>query len=155
MHSQAHSFCSMLVHGNTFHSGTPSLLRVPLLLLQQVDHAWDTLNEPFFSLSGAHSRSFLHFALPRTRSRVCFLNHPCCCCRCTLTGFLLLVHVIRCTLTDPLSSLLSAPSRNSFIVVGSFTDEVFVFLLSMSILSTILLLLCHVDPVDNSHHCCW
>ena len=27
MHSQVHSFCSMLIHGNTFHScGTPSLL---------------------------------------------------------------------------------------------------------------------------------
>jgi len=38
MHSQMHSFCSMFVHGNTLHSlGTPSLLRVPLLLFQQVD----------------------------------------------------------------------------------------------------------------------
>jgi len=33
MHSQVHSFFSMLVHGNTFHScGTLSVLRVPLLL---------------------------------------------------------------------------------------------------------------------------
>jgi len=38
MRSQVHSFCSMLVHGNTLHSrDTHSLLRVPLLLFQQVD----------------------------------------------------------------------------------------------------------------------
>jgi len=37
MHSQAHSFCSMSVHWNNFHScGTPSILRVPLLLFQQI-----------------------------------------------------------------------------------------------------------------------
>jgi len=35
MHSQVQSFCSMLVHGNTFDSySTPFLLRVPLLLFQ-------------------------------------------------------------------------------------------------------------------------
>jgi len=39
MHSHAHSFFSMLVHGNTFHScGAPSLLTVSPFLFQQVVH---------------------------------------------------------------------------------------------------------------------
>jgi len=59
VHSQVHSFCSMLVHGNTFHScGTPSVPRVSLLLFEQFVVARDTLTRLSLCLSGAHSRTF-------------------------------------------------------------------------------------------------
>ena len=70
---------------------TPST--VVALLLFQGSHSFsfsrliaarDTLNEPFFSLSGTHSRTFFHSF----------------CCRCTLTALLLfLLHCCRCALT--------------------------------------------------------
>ena len=77
MHSQVHSFCSMLVHGNTPHGrGTPSLLRVPHLLFRQVNCCSGHTQQAFLlsvrhTLMDLSSFTLLLFALPGTHSRVC------------------------------------------------------------------------------------
>jgi len=137
MHSQVHSFCPMLVHGNTFHScGTPSLLRVPLLLFQQVDCCSGHTQRAFFQsvLCTLTDLSSFHSARDTLNGPSCFLlllpahTHGICSffTWCTLTGLpsfvcCWLVHAsrrgVRLLLLHPsiLSTFLlsSAPSRNS------------------------------------------
>ena len=67
MHSHTHSFFSMLVHGNTFHScGTPSVPRVPLLLFQQVvdrelqASTGSSIQSMFFFFFSAKCSPFVH-----------------------------------------------------------------------------------------------
>jgi len=98
VHSQVHSFCSMLVHGNTLHSrGTP-FQGSHSFSFGRLIAARDTLNEPLFSLSGTHSRTFLHSL----------------CCRCTLTALLLfLLVVVACLQTRSSSSSYSFNARDT------------------------------------------